>query len=122
MFKGLLRPLNGIWFSMNYLSNKTQADEISKRWIGHCFWSFGTGKKAGVAIFVSPRFQGKISKFVFDSDCRIFSALIDFGSCKFNLVIVYAPNTVTGRKFFFRIYISIFCLLAVFLLGIFLIA
>ena len=43
----------------------------------------------------------KISKFVFDSDGRIFSALIDFGSCKFNLGNVYAPNTVTGRKVFF---------------------
>ena len=52
-------------------------------------------------MFVSPRFQGKISTFVFDSDGRIFSALIDFGSCKFNLVNVYAPNTVTGRKAFF---------------------
>ena len=84
-----------------HVSNKTQADKISKRWSGDCFWSFGTGKKAGVAMFVSPRFQGKISKFLFDSDGRIFSALIDFGSCKFNLVNVYAPNTVAGRKVFF---------------------
>ena len=68
--------------------------------VGHCFWSFGRGKKAGVAMFVSPRFQGKISTFVFDSDGRIFSALIDFRSCKFNLVNVYAPNTVTGCKAF----------------------
>ena len=33
---------------------------------------------------------------------RIFSALIDLGSCKFNLVNVYAPNTVAGRKGFFQ--------------------
>ena len=113
-----LLDLDIVLLQETHVSNKTQADEISKGWIGHCFWSFGTGKKAGVAIFVSPRYQGKISKFVFDSDGRIFSALIDFGSCKFNLVNVYAPNTVTGRKFFFRIYISIFCLLAVLLLEI----
>ena len=95
-----LLDLDIVFLQETHVSNKTQANEISKRWINHCFWSFGTGKKAGVAIFVSPRLQGKISKFVFDCDGRIFSALIDFGSCKFNLVIVYAPNTVTGRKFF----------------------
>ena len=55
-----------------------------------------------VAMFVSPRFQGKMSKFLFDSDGQIFSALIHFGSCKFNLVNVYAPNTVMGRKVFFQ--------------------
>ena len=38
----------------------------------------------------------------FDSDGRIFSAFIDFETCKFNLVNVYAPNTVTGRKVFFQ--------------------
>ena len=73
-----------------------------KRWSGDCFWSFGTGRSAGVAMFVSPRFQGKISRFLFDSDGRVFSALIDFGSCKFNLVNVYAPNTVAGRRVFFQ--------------------
>ena len=96
-----LLDLDIVLLQETHVSNKTQDDEISKGWIGHCFWSFGTGKKAEVAIFVSPRYQGKISKFVFDSDGRIFSALIDFGSCKFNLVNVYAPNTVTGRKAFF---------------------
>ena len=73
MFAGLLRPLRRdlvlyelslldldiVLLQETHVSNKTQADEISKRWIGHCFWSFGTGKKAGVAMFVSPRFQGK---------------------------------------------------------------
>ena len=116
MFAGLLRPLNGILSLTNFslldldvillqethVSNKVQADEISKRWSGDCFWSFGTGRSAGVAMFVSPRFQGKISRFLFDSDGRVFSALIDFGSCKFNLVNVYAPNTVAGLRVFFQ--------------------
>ena len=79
-----------------------QADEIFERCSGDCFCSFGTGKKARVGMFVSPHFQGKISRFLFDSDGRILSALIDFGTCKFNLVNVYAPNTVTGRRVFFQ--------------------
>ena len=53
-------------------------------------------------MFISPRFQGRISRFVFDSDGRIFSALIQIGTCQFNLVNIYAPNTVTGRRTFFQ--------------------
>ena len=94
--------LDVILLQETHVSNKVQADEISKRWSGDCFWFFGTGRSAGVAMFVSPRFQGKISRFLFDSDGRVFSALIDFGSCKFNLVNVYAPNTVAGRRVFFQ--------------------
>ena len=85
-----------------HVSCKSQADDIAKRWPGDCFWSFGTGKKAGVAMFVSPRFQGKVSRFIFDSDGRIFSALIQTGTCQFNLVNIYAPNTVSGCRAFFR--------------------
>ena len=103
-----LLDLDIILLQETHVSNKTQADEISKRWSGDCFWSFGTGRKAGVAMFVSPRFQGKISKFLFDSYGRIFSALIDFGSCKFNLINVFAPNTVVGRKVFFSKFTPIF--------------
>ena len=97
-----LLDLDVILLQETHVSKKVQADEISKRWSGDCFWSFGTGKKAGVAMFVSPRFQGKISRFLFDSDGRVFSALIEFGTCKFNLVNVYAPNTVRGRRVFFQ--------------------
>ena len=75
----------------------------------NCFWSFGMGRKAALAMFVSRRFQGKISRFLFDSAGRIFSALIDFGTCQFHLANVYAPDTVTGCKVFSKIYISIFC-------------
>ena len=97
-----LLDLDVILLQETHVSNKVQADEISKRWSGDCFWSFGTGRKAGVAMFVSPRFQGKISRFLFDSDGRVFSSLMDFRSCKFNLVNIYAPNTVAGRRVFFQ--------------------
>lgn len=67
-------------------------------------------------MLVSPLFQGKMSRFLFDSDGRIFSALIDFGTCQLNLVNVYALNTFTGHKLFSKIYISIFCPLVALLL------
>lgn len=53
-------------------------------------------------MFVSLRFQGKMSRFIFDSDGRIFSALIQIGDCQLNLVNVYPPNTVAGRRTFFQ--------------------
>ena len=94
--------LDIILLQETHVTCKSQADEIAKKWSGDCFWSFGTGKRAGVAMFVSPRFQGKISRFIFDSDGRIFSALIQIGDCQLNLVNVYAPNTVAGRRTFFQ--------------------
>ena len=85
-----------------HISCKTQADLIEKCFKGQCFWSFGIGKSAGVAIFVSPKFSGKIIRYVDDTDGRILSLLVDFNSFKFNIVCLYAPNTVTDRKLFFN--------------------
>ena len=85
-----------------HISCKTQADLIEKCFKGQCFWSFGIGKSAGVAIFVSPKFSGKIIRYVHDTDGRILSLLVDFNSFKFNIVCLYAPNTVTDRKLFFN--------------------
>ena len=93
--------LDIILLQETHVSCKSQAGDIAKKWPGDCFWSFGTGRKAGVVMFVFPRFQGKVSRFLFDSDGRIFSALVQVGACQFNLVNIYAPNTVAGRKTFF---------------------
>lgn len=76
----VLLHLDIILLQETHVSNKSQADEISKKWPGNCFWFIGTGNNAGVAMFVFPRLQGKISNFLFDSDGRALSALIDFGS------------------------------------------
>ena len=85
-----------------HVSTKRLADEIARSWPGQCFWSFGRGKSAGVALFVSPSFSGQISRFLFDSDGRVFSALVLLGSLSFNVVNIYAPNTVSERKIFFE--------------------
>ena len=69
---------------------------------GQCFWSFGIGKSAGVAILVYPKFSGKIIPYVHDTDGRILSLLVDLNSFKLNIICVYAPNTVSDRKLFFN--------------------
>ena len=82
-------------------SCKTQADLIEKCFKGQCFWSIGIGKSAGIAIFVSPKFSGKIIRYVYDTDGRILSLLVDLNSFKFNIICLYAPITVSDRKLFF---------------------
>ena len=53
-------------------------------------------------MFVSPKFSGKIIRYVHDSNGRILSLLVDFNSSKFNITCLYAPNTVSDRKLFFN--------------------
>ena len=86
-----------------HVSCKSQADLIERVWRGKCFWSFGTGKSAGVAVFLSPNFSGSVQRFVFDSDGRVLSLLLHLNSLKLNLVNVYAPNGVSDRKTFFEL-------------------
>ena len=66
------------------------------------FWSFGVGKSADVAVFLSSSFSGDVQRFVFDSDGRILSLLIQLNSFKLNLINIYAPNGVSDRKTFFE--------------------
>ena len=47
-----------------HVSCKQYADQFERLWRGKCYWSFGTGKSAGVAILLSPNFAGKVLRFV----------------------------------------------------------
>lgn len=85
-----------------HVSCKQQAEIFESRWRGQCLWSFGSGKSAGVAVLFSPNFVGNVRRFLFDTDGRILSILISFGSVLFNLVNVYAPNKGSERKTFFE--------------------
>ena len=53
-------------------------------------------------MFVSPKFPANIIRFLHDTDGRILSLLIDSNSFKFNIICLYAPNTVSDRKSFFN--------------------
>ena len=84
-----------------HVSCKRQAEKFEKFWKGKCFWSFGTGKSAGVAVIFAPKFSGNVIRFLFDSNGRILSLLIDFHNLYFNVVNIYSPNAVSERKMFF---------------------
>lgn len=84
-----------------HVSCKKEAQAFQKLWKGKGFWSFGTGKSAGVAVLFSLGFSGKIIRFLTDSDRRILSLVIDFHNLKFNVVNIYSPNTASDCKLFF---------------------
>ena len=110
---GSSRKLNQIIHELNVLkcdafflqethvSCRKQAESFEKLWRGKCFWSFGTGKSAGVAVIFPPNFSGKIIRFLTDSDGRILSLLVDFHASVLNLVNIYAPNVLSDRNSFF---------------------
>ena len=84
-----------------HVSSRRQAEKFERFWDGKCFWSFGVGKSAVVAIVFSPNFTGKIIRFLNDSDGRVLSLLVQLDSLKFNLINVYFPNSVSPCKSLF---------------------
>ena len=79
-----------------HLSCPKQAEIFERSWRGKCYWSFGTGKSAGVAVLLPPHFSGSV---LCDSDGRILSILFTFGPLsKLNVINIYAPNLVSERK------------------------
>ena len=84
-----------------HVSCKKHATRFEKLWNGQCFWSFGTGRSAGVAVLFRSNFPGKIVRFLTDSDGRILSLLIDLTHLQLNIVNIYSPNVVSDRKTFF---------------------
>ena len=84
-----------------HVSCKKQAEKFEKLWKGNCFWSFGIGKSAGVAVIFAPNFSGKVIRFLIDSSGRILSLLIDFCNLLLNIVNIYSPTVVSDRKIFF---------------------
>ena len=84
-----------------HVSCKKRAERFEKLWKGKCFWSFGTGKSAGVAVIFSSTFSGNIVCFLFDCNGRILSLLIDFHNLFLNVVNIYSPNAPSECKMFF---------------------
>ena len=84
-----------------HVSCRKRAAMFERFWDGKCFWSFGVGKSAGVAVLFSSTFSGKIIRFLSDTDGRIMSLLVEFNNSKLNLVNIYSPSTPSARKSFF---------------------
>ena len=90
-----------VFLQETHVSCRKHAVTFEHLWTGQCFWSFGTGKSAGVAVLFHSGFSGKIVRFLTDSNGKVLSLLINFSGFKLNLVNIYCPNSVSDRKIFF---------------------
>ena len=89
-----------IFLQETHVSCKKRALQSEKLWKGNCFWSFGTGKSAGVAVLFSQNFSRKVVRFLFDPNGRVSSLLVHFNNLFLNLVNIYSPNIALDRKVF----------------------
>ncbi len=83
------------------VSSESTISSLSTRWGGRSFWSPALGRQGGVVVLFSDRFVGEISSWKRDSEGRIISVLVSFGSFSCNLVNVYAPTNRLDRSAFF---------------------
>ena len=81
--------------------NKNRRNEMDMRMGRPSFLEPRLTSKPGVAILVSPRFKGKITKFLNDLDGRIVAIQIEHDNIITNVMNVYAPTLGPDRKAFF---------------------
>ena len=84
------------------ISSESSIHSLSSRWGGRSFWSPALGRQGGVVVLFSGRFAGEISSWKRDSEGRIISVLVSFGTFSCNLVNVYARTNRLDRSTFFR--------------------
>ena len=84
------------------VSDSNSIKSRSAQWPGVSLWAPALGRKGGVAVFVSPDFEGKIVSWQKDSEGRIISMLIRYQNIDYNVVNIYAPTNVSERKSFLQ--------------------
>ena len=83
------------------VSSEKSIQSLSSQWDGRSFWSPALGRQGGVAVLFSRSFLGEITSWKRDSEGRVVSVLVSFGSCNCNLISVYAPTNRLERSSFF---------------------
>ena len=98
--------LRSLHFDLLFLQETHLADTFSgeaweKDWGGHCAWSPGSNRSAGVAVLVHPNSSVKIADFKTDLAGRIVTAKLEVENREFQVMNVYAPNSHAERESFF---------------------
>lgn len=70
-----------------------------------------------MAVIFPPNFSGNVIRFLFDSNGRILSLLIEFHDLFLNVVNIYSPNVVSECKTFFSDLHNYFLLQGLLLVG-----
>ena len=91
-----------VFLQETMISSDDLINSFSSQWPGSSFWSPSIGRRAGVAVLFSPSFDGEIISWKRDSDGRLISLCVKYGSVNFNLVNVYAPTALSERNEFIQ--------------------
>ena len=90
-----------------YLLQETHVQSVQegklweREWGGRAIFSPGSNRSAGVGILINPRSSVEIATHKADKFGRLISARLKHNNSKFQILNVYAPNTVSDRKDFF---------------------
>ena len=66
------------------VSSESTIKSLSRRWLGHCFWSPASGRQGGVVPLISSKCSDEIVSWKKDSHGRIVSILIRSNGVEFN--------------------------------------
>ncbi|KAI0234641.1 hypothetical protein LSAT2_015038, partial [Lamellibrachia satsuma] len=74
-----------------HCTSKFNGNSWGKQWGGKCFWSFGTNHSKGVGIWFRDGLNFKVLSQYRDTDGRLLSLLVQFGTQIIKLATIYAP-------------------------------
>ena len=87
-----------------HVSSASEGKQWESEWGGQAIFSPGTNRSAGVGLLVNPRARLEIANHRVDQNGRVVSAKIhqlDVPNSDFQILNIYAPNTVSDRRSFF---------------------
>lgn len=84
------------------ITDESTFKAFTSDWKGPRFCSPASGKSAGVAVFFSERFDGRLVSWKRDTEGRVISFLVSHSNCKFNVVCIYAPTQPSQRNSFLQ--------------------
>ena len=94
-------PVDLFFLQETHLADHSQGKTWEKEWGGHCAWSPGSNRSAGVAVLVHPNSAAKLVDHKSDLAGRVVTVSIDFQGHRFQIINVYGPNNHSERESFF---------------------
>lgn len=96
------RSVDFLAIEETFISDENSFKALTSDWSGPAFFSPACGKRAGVSLFISRRFDGQVVSWKRDTEGRVISVLINHNDVNLNIVCVYAPTQPTQRGLFLR--------------------
>ena len=91
-----------LFLQKTHVDSMSLANALKDKYNYETFWSLGSNRSSGVAIFVSSKLNFTVEKFEFDVNGRFLFLDLLIDNVAFRLINVYAPNKECERKDFFN--------------------